>query len=417
MLRKPLLRQCRKFIADTAGGVSISLAATLLPLAVIVGGAVDYSRAMSVKTGLVFALDAAALAGANKLVREGGTITQVEKVVEDTFDIGVVIAENYGATLRSLDVTQDAQVGEVRVDATIGIKTTFMQLVGLDNIDISSKSVARLSDKDIELTMALDLTGSMSGSKIMDLKLAAKDLVDILLPTTGVKHKNKVRVGLVPYSQGVNAGPYANTATDGASSSCATERRGDQHFTDASYLVMPIGDGSKGCPSSQIFPLSESNSDLKTRINAFQTTGYTAGHTGIGWAWYMLSPEWSNLWPSSAKPAVYDTKETAKIAILMTDGQFNTAYDYKAWKGKYVENKGYAQSESEYRARKLCDNMKLKGIQIYTVAFQLSSSSAKNLMQYCASGSKRFYDASSGFELRESFRSIADEISQLRISE
>ena len=38
---------------------------------------------------------------------------------------------------------------------------------------------------DIELAMALDVTGSMSGSKIADLRTAATDLVDILLPAGG----------------------------------------------------------------------------------------------------------------------------------------------------------------------------------------------------------------------------------------
>ncbi len=47
--------------------------------------------------------------------------------------------------------------------------------------------------------MMLDVTGSMAGSKIVDLKSGAEDLVSIVI-TEGV-YARKVRVALVPFSE------------------------------------------------------------------------------------------------------------------------------------------------------------------------------------------------------------------------
>ncbi|TGS86818.1 VWA domain-containing protein, partial [bacterium M00.F.Ca.ET.177.01.1.1] len=56
--------------------------------------------------------------------------------------------------------------------------------------------------------MMLDVTGSMAGQKIKDLRAAASNAVDSFL--TGQNAANpRVRVAIVPYANSVNAGPLA----------------------------------------------------------------------------------------------------------------------------------------------------------------------------------------------------------------
>ena len=52
--------------------------------------------------------------------------------------------------------------------------------------------------------------------------------------------------------------------------------------------------------------------------------GTTAGQLGTAFAWYMLSPNWADIWPADSKPAAYGTAKLRKIAVLMTDGAYNT---------------------------------------------------------------------------------------------
>ena len=55
----------------------------------------------------------------------------------------------------------------------------------------------------------------------------------------------------------------------------------------------------------------------------------TAGGIAAQWGYYMLSPEWRDAIKAAGMgggPADHDPKKVAKVAILMTDGQFNTAF-------------------------------------------------------------------------------------------
>jgi hypothetical protein len=66
----------------------------------------------------------------------------------------------------------------------------------------------------------------------------------------------------------------------------------------------------------------------------------------------------------------------------------------------------------------LCDNMKAKGIVVYTVGFELSNgSTAKETLKKCATSLEHFYDADDVAALKLAFRDIALKISTLRIAQ
>lgn len=140
--------------------------------------------------------------------------------------------------------------------------------------------------------------------------------------------------------------------------------------------------------------------------------GSTAGHLGTAWAWFALSPNFSSVWPSANTPASYSMltelndsgqPKLQKIAVLMTDGEYN---EY------------YSGQNSATQARELCENMKAKGIVVYTVGFELSrGSTAKETLRQCATSSEHFYDADDAEALKLAFRNIALKISTLRIAQ
>ena len=61
---------------------------------------------------------------------------------------------------------------------------------------------------------------------------------------------------------------------------------------------------------------------------------------------------------------------TAKIAILMTDGEYNTQYDVNGINTDRTPGAGAAANgTSATQAKALCTGMKAKGIEVYTVGF------------------------------------------------
>ncbi len=209
-------------------------------------------------------------------------------------------------------------------------------------------------------------------------------------------------------------------------SACVTERTGAQAYTDAApNSTARVGrhypDISGSCLSSTIKPLSSSIAGIKSDIDALSVSGSTAGQIGIAWGWYMVSPNFGSLWSSSAG-AAYNTAETLKAVIIMTDGEFNapycqgvTARGYNA-PNSASNNCDPDNGEPYAQSRALCDAMKAQGIVVYTVGFQIAAGGATDLLAYCASTPSGFYNAGSGTELSEAFNAIGRDITKLRIS-
>jgi Flp pilus assembly protein TadG len=218
---------------------------------------------------------------------------------------------------------------------------------------------------------------------------------------------------------------------------CVTERVGANVATDAAPSVTPVGtryqpsSGSgNDCVDSAIVPLTSDKSLLHTKINALSANGSTAGQIGTAWGWYMLSPNFASLWPADSQPAAYGTPKLLKVAIIMTDGDFNTIYN----NGVIAQDSGSGSGGSNYKinqngtngsgftqAKNLCAAMKAPApgpnIEIYTVGLGLSGSSAAvDFLSKCATSSSHMYLPNSGTELQDAFHDIAQKISKLRLT-
>ncbi len=160
-----------------------------------------------------------------------------------------------------------------------------------------------------------------------------------------------------------------------------------------------------GCPNAEILPLSDDKRLLERTINGYSVGGWTAGHLGTAWAWYLVSPKWQHVWPTESQPVSYSDHKTIKTVLLMTDGEFNTSY-----------LNGRQNRTSNRQTRTLCDQMKRQGVQVYTVAFE-APASARRTLENCATSSDHSFNAENGAELIRVFKDIAVRLSKLRISE
>jgi hypothetical protein len=182
-------------------------------------------------------------------------------------------------------------------------------------------------------------------------------------------------------------------------------------------------------------PLSSDKTALTNAISAYAAGGSTAGQTGLAWGWYTLSPKWNTVFTGTSAPQSYSKLSQIgpkgqpllkKIAVLMTDGDFNTAYcngviskDSNQGAGAATDriNCNATNGTSSDQALKLCEAMKKTGIEVYTVGFDVGDQNvAKNLMSKCATDPTKVYIADDGDALRSAFRDIALKLSSLYIS-
>ncbi len=405
MVSRFALSTAARFADNRDGTVAILFGLMVVPLLVMMGVAVDYGRVVHMKSQVTVAADAASLAGGRALLDNTLTDAEVVALAETYFRENINVADASYGTVGNPAISVNRETGEVKVDVSAVVPMTLMKLAGFTQVTLPVESATKFDQQDVELSIALDVTGSMGGQKIVDLKAAATDLVDILLGAqTG---ENKIRIALAPYATSVNAGSYAASvhASPSAGNTCAVERGGSEAFTDAApdTAVTKLGKPSTAnCPSARIMPLTDDADALKGRIASFTANGWTAGHLGAAWAWYMVSPEWDGIFTGTAKPASYSDAKTKKYVILMTDGEFNT---------QYVGGNG----SSANQARNVCGEMKDKDVTVYSIAFQ-APAAAEDLLRDCATSNEKYFSADNGEELRSAFSQIANQINNLRLT-
>ncbi len=201
----------RRFAASSRGNVAMIFALTLPILVMITMGGVDINRAATVKSNLQDALDAAALAAARSPAVSDADLTTI-----GTKALRANLANYPNITLASATFTLNADQVVIS-NATVNVKTLVANIVlppyGRlldDTLPVGAHSEVNRSSKNIEVGLVLDITGSMAGQRIIDLRAAATQLVDIVVQS--VQTPYYTRMAIIPYSIGVNMGSYANGA-------------------------------------------------------------------------------------------------------------------------------------------------------------------------------------------------------------
>ena len=418
--KAPRFASC--FLANEKGTFAPTFAIAAIAVMASAGIAVDYTQLSRAKTLMNQSLDAAVLAAGHEMLEGETNKAKLRKVFDNHLQANFVNHPELGHLVQVESFSANNNTGEVDASLKAPIETAFMGLIGKPVVDVGAYSKVKLSTSAVEVSMVLDVTGSMNWDGKLDaLKLAAKDTVDILLPKG--KTNAKVRLGLVPYSEGVSLAPGLALKASGQSRrTCMTERRRNPH-NDVSPRKEKVSadERTELCPTSIVRPLTNSRDKLLSDIRNMRANGHTAGHLGISWGYYMLSDNWQQFWPGGSKPAGYDSR-TQKIVVLMTDGEFNTYFQGVGRGGDPRDQK----KKSAAAAKALCTDMKRPkkssdGIIIYSIAFKVEKEAAKETLQACATPadgkSQYYFDANSEQELRTAFRSIANDIKTLRLAQ
>lgn len=395
------VHQTTSFGKDISGTVAPIFGLAVIVLVLVSGLAIDGSRAFRAASRVSAALDAAAIATARQLTLYSTSDSELKTLAVSYFESNLRSSGNVEVTYGEVTLSSDRTKGAVTLNVDARLPTTIGRLMNIEAFEIPRSATALDQSKDIELSMMLDLSGSMRGSKIAALKDAASDLVDIIMNANASGAKN--RIAIAPYSTSVNVGSFVGRATSSSDhNTCVTERTGANAFTDKAPTGGLFNKKASYCPASEIVPLTDNTEDLYSHISGMSPNGWTAGHLGIAWAWYLVSPQWASVWPSGSTPTLYSDPTVIKAVVIMTDGEFNTAYEP-------------ANGDSKTQSRNLCDGMKAAGITVFSVAFQ-APANALPVLQYCASSSDHFFDAQSAEGLSLSFQEIAKKMSVLRLA-
>lgn len=466
-----------EFAEDATGSIALMFGLGFFVMVGLVGVSVDLGRWLNARNQTIAAMDAAVLAGGRCLqlgstkcpASEAIAVAQryyneatKNRIPTESDSIQFQIANNGTA----ITAAGNAYIQTPMMNAAMALQSsTAYKRLALLKTSAAEYSVAQLavggnSELNLEISMMLDVSGSMTPAKMEAMKNAAKDLVEIVVWQDQSQYTSKV--ALVPFSADVrppasfNLATYASPAIDRfkrdgewfGRTNCVGERRNSERYTDAAPIGLNVvtrvhhksandADTSAPCATalaSAVVPLTSTKTTLINAINGLQVGGGTAGHIGTAWAFYTLSPKWNAIFTGVAAPSAYGLANTKKIAVLMTDGEYNYTYFPSNVTNNLVTRAGGTTeagsnshsnsinaTTSAAQAVEICKQMKgtdpdpaKHKIEVYTVGFDLGGNqTAINTLNACASSAGHAYKAENPEDLKQAFRDIALKISQL----
>lgn len=195
--------RCTGFQKDESGAVAIIFGVTLIPLAAMMGLALDYSRVSLGRAELQAAVDSAGLAAA-QLPRDTPIATIQQKAQE------WVESNLAGKNLGDVRVTAVKNGTNITFRAEGAVGMSLFSLLRKEAVPLAASNEVTWDLGKVEIALVLDNTGSMaSNNKLSNLVTAANKLVDTL--RAAVTKTGQVRIGIVPFSSAVR---LASTTTE-----------------------------------------------------------------------------------------------------------------------------------------------------------------------------------------------------------
>lgn len=189
-----LIRAARSFSKDESG-VLVIFSLFLFVIMLLVGGlSVDFLRVEDQRTKMQATLDRAILAAADLDEKR-----PAKEVVEDYFDRAGL--KDY---LKDVKVYPDITGRSVTAEASFDLDTFFLRLAGVNSLAVSTNGAAREHIEKSEISLVLDISGSMRfDDRMGDLKPAAKNFVEqVLKPDVA----DLVSISIIPYAGQTNPG-------------------------------------------------------------------------------------------------------------------------------------------------------------------------------------------------------------------
>jgi Flp pilus assembly protein TadG len=292
------------------GNIAVIAALAAAPIIGAIGLGVDYTRLSLVKAEMQRGADAAALAGARIINAEGNNTADVtndalmyfwanyRQNVADAAIVGgnpsvAILAPNYDT---------------VKVVADARVPMAFGNFIGLSDKTIQVAASAQRAVAGMEVVLVLDNTGSMGGgTRMADLKSAAKDLVEILYGEAKTKSLQNcpipgnpasctteylLTVGVVPFITVVNVSPARGSGV-----------RASGAIVDAAAITKEnwgAGNSWKGCVRARPYPFEEGRADATPAESPFQP--YIWKPTKSGDVNFWTAGSTVERWPTADAP-------------------------------------------------------------------------------------------------------------------
>ena len=436
-----------RFLTDRRGGVAPMFALAIIPMFGLVGAAVDYSRANSVRTAMQAAADATAL----MLSKDASSLTGSQLSSKATAYFQALFNRPEAKNLAIIPLYTTTGGSKLTITATASVDSHFMKMMGYPQLNVGTTAVVNWGNSRLRVALVLDNTGSMADAgKMSALKTATNNLLTQL--KNAASQNGDVYVSIIPFVKDVNVDPANHAASwidwtewNSVNGSCSNWRYDNQtdctnagktwtaanHNTwngcvvdrgdwgapnSGNYDTNVVAPGSSSatkfaaeqygsCPQA-VMPLSNTWTQMTTLVNNMSPAGNTNQAIGLAHGWMSLVGGG----PYPTPPPLDPNYTYQQVIILLTDG-LNT------------QNRWYTdQASIDARQALTCNNINAAGFTLYAIQVNTGGDPTSTLLQNCAGSPGKYPDSSKFFLLTSAnqivttFNAIGTNLSQLRIS-
>jgi len=412
----------KRFIEDKSGNVAIIVAAFAIILFAVAGGAVDFIRFTTIRGEMQSAIDSSVLAAAS-LSNNGDEETIVNEYFNNNFE-----KERFSLNTVSVSTTvvsDSTFLKTVEASASTQMPTFFLGVLNIisggssfSTLDINVDSRATDRSQNIEIALVLDVSISMEGARIDNLRSAAISFVNQILDDAD---PGQTSISIIPFASNVNVAPIVNDFIDTTVTTLPVGRPcllyedidfNEELITtnrDLVAQIRPITSSRDACTSSEVIFNTDNRGNLTSAINALNAQGRTDAHIGLMWGVKALSPNFQGmlLGDFSNRPNLY-RRRTLKALVVMSDGNMNPIPNADG-------SSSLATANSQFTD--LCNEARSNNIFVYTIGFQIATGSpADQLLSDCASNLSQYFQVET-LDIATAFEGIAASILGVRITE
>ncbi|WP_460274931.1 Tad domain-containing protein [Celeribacter sp. ULVN23_4] len=342
----------RSYQQDEEGSLAIFGLFAFVMMLLLAGIGLDVVRHETLRVELQNTLDRAVLAATNL-----ENTNDPEEVVTDYF-----AKAGLSAYLSDVEVTTqgDSRIVTAYADATIS--TYFMKFASVDTLSMSSYSTAEQGLSGLEISLVLDVSGSMSSySRLTNLKTAAQEFTEVIFDNAA---SDELAISVIPYATQVNAGAdildTLNLLDAHDESHCINFEEDDFSTVGLEYTAdettryyeqtmdfdpfkynwnnLDMDLEQETCPvesSREILPFSNDQDTIDTFIQSLSAVGNTSIDLGVKWGAALLDPSAQAITDamvadgkltSAASGHPADASDAQKYMVVMTDGSHTSQY-------------------------------------------------------------------------------------------
>lgn len=193
--------------------------------------------------------------------------------------------------------------------------------------------------------------------------------------------------------------PTPDTVSSYKWTGCVGSRAYPLNLTDDQPTIKWPALYNTGC-SAALTPLSKDKTAIKNQINALVASGETYMPAGLVWGLHALSKT-----DPLSTAADYDpgNRRPRKAVVFMTDGVNTKSMSSTTSTTHTGSNTVTANTYTST----LCNNIKNKGVEIYSISLMVTDATAMQMLRSCATDDSHYFDATDAAALTAVFQAIA----------